>query len=87
VYTGHDYSTTVGPDPRLKSWFDIWGGFGEAHMTIHKTGEHYPVAATDHRGLGGCSTHDTRINFQLTRDQLVRMAAYMGWKVRVNASR
>lgn len=50
-------------------------------MTIHKTGEHYPVAATDHRGLGGCSTHDTRINFQLTPPQVARMAAYMGWEV------
>ena len=50
-------------------------------MTIRKNGEHYPVPATDHRGLGGCSTHDTRINFQVTKQQLQRFADYMGWTV------
>lgn len=81
VERGHNQSVIQGSDLRLKSWLNMWGSFGEAHMTIHKNGDHYPVPATDHRGLGGCSAHDTRINFQLTREQLQRMADYMGWQL------
>ena len=53
--------------------------FGEAHAAVREDESPYPVTGTDHRGLGGCSTHDTRITFQPTRDKINEFAAAMGW--------
>lgn len=37
------------------------------------------MQASDHRGVGGCGTHDTRITFQPTPATLQRLANMMGW--------
>lgn len=77
---GVDFACPVkGPSNKIDAWFLNWGIYGEAHSTIRQDGSDYPVVATDHRGLGGCGTHDTRITFQLRPEQKFRMAQSMGW--------
>lgn len=34
---------------------------------------------SDHRGIGGCGSHDTRITFQPTPETMTRFAQMMGW--------
>lgn len=44
------------------------------------TGEDFlPAIASSHHGVGGCSTHDTRITFIPTAEQLMRYATAMNW--------
>eukprot|EP00602_Paraphysomonas_sp_CaronLab_P002157 CAMPEP_0185028500 /NCGR_PEP_ID=MMETSP1103-20130426/14234_1 /TAXON_ID=36769 /ORGANISM="Paraphysomonas bandaiensis, Strain Caron Lab Isolate" /LENGTH=646 /DNA_ID=CAMNT_0027562927 /DNA_START=62 /DNA_END=1999 /DNA_ORIENTATION=- len=81
VDRGVAFSPEEGPDPKMWGWFDNWGSFGEAHMTLHSDGSHYPVTATDHKGFGGCGSHDTRITYQLRPEQQQRMSDFMGWSV------
>ena len=81
MFIGGDYSPEEGPDPKLSGWYDVWSAFGEAHDTESKDGSHYTAAATDHRGIGGCGSHDTRITYQLREVQKETMAKMMGWDV------
>ena len=73
------FSNEKGPSPRIKKWYDNWSSFSEVHDSYHANGNAYPVTPSDHRGVGGCSTHDTRITFQLRDEQKQSMAAAMGW--------
>jgi choline dehydrogenase len=79
VDRGVEHSPQKGPDPLMNSWFDTWGSFGEAHPTVNKDGSPYALSVTDHKGIGGCGTHDTRITFQLRPEQQTRMAELLGW--------
>lgn len=79
IERGDDYSPARGPNPKMEGWYENWGAFGEAHAAVRENGSEYPVTGTDHRGLGGCSTHDTRITFQPTRTKKIELAASMGW--------
>lgn len=76
---GVTFSPEVGPSPRMEQWYGNWCEFGECHEARNQDGSAYPVVPSDHRGLGGCSTHDTRITFQLRPEQKSRMAQEMGW--------
>lgn len=79
---GVEFASKQGPNTKMESWYDNWCEFGESHESIHGSdGSEYPVVPSDHRGLGGCSTHDTRITFQIRDDQKERMANEMGWSV------
>jgi len=78
---GVSFSPQAAPSPRLERWYENWCEFGEAHEAINIDGSAYPVVPSDHRGLGGCSTHDTRITFQLREEQKKRIAEEMGWSV------
>ena len=74
------------PTPRIAKWHDIWGSYGQAHETVYADGDptgngHYPVMPTDHRGLGGCSTHDTRIQFQYSERHKLKIAEEMNINV------
>ena len=77
------FSAEKGPSPKIENWFKNWGIYGEAFETKYGDGDSsdYPVTPTGHRGIGGCSTHDTRITFQLREAQKKRMAHHMGWTV------
>ena len=58
---GVDFSSEEGPDTAISSWYDNWCHYGESHESMYeRDGQPYPVTPSDHRGLGGCSTHDTR---------------------------
>jgi len=75
---GVSFSPAEGPSSKMEAWYDNWSQFGCAHESFHsKDGTPYPVVPTDHRGLGGCSTHDTRITFQVREDQMRRIEAEM----------
>lgn len=77
---GIDYfNKKNGPDPRIDAWWYNWGSFGESHQSIRENGSAFPVTATDHKGVGGCSTHDTRITFAMRPEQRKRVAKEMGW--------
>lgn len=79
---GVDYfSNKNGPDPRIDAWWYNWGSFGESHPSIRENGSAFPVTASDHKGVGGCSTHDTRITFAMNSEQRRRVANEMGWSV------
>lgn len=79
---GVDYfSHKKGPDPRIDAWWYNWGSFGESHQSIRENGSAFPVTATDHKGVGGCSTHDTRITFAMNSEQRRRVAIEMGWSI------
>jgi choline dehydrogenase-like flavoprotein len=79
---GVEFASNEGPNTKMGSWYDNWCEYGESHESINGIdGKAYPVTPSDHRGLGGCSTHDTRITFQITDDQKQRMAKEMGWPV------
>jgi choline dehydrogenase-like flavoprotein len=80
IERGDDYSSK-GPNPRMEAWYDNWGIFGEAHQAVRQDQSPYPVTGFDHRGLGGCSTHDTRITFQPTRAKKRQLAEAMAWPV------
>ena len=72
--------------PKIAQWYEQWGSYGSAHETKFADGDpdgdgHYPVMPTDHRGLGGCSTHDTRIQFQYRDKHKVRIAHEMNMTV------
>ncbi len=58
------------------------GSFGEVHSAVtadlHTS---YPTPGSDHRGLGGCGAHDTRITFRPTTAQTARYAAEMSMSV------
>ena len=74
--------------PKIAQWYEQWGSYGSAHETKFADGDpdgdgHYPVMPTDHRGLGGCSTHDTRIQFQYRDRHKVRVAHEMNMTVPV----
>mmetsp|Transcript_54169 Transcript_54169/g.106998 ORF Transcript_54169/g.106998 Transcript_54169/m.106998 type:complete len:689 (-) Transcript_54169:133-2199(-) len=75
----HFFDAKEGPDPLMISWFENWGVYGDAHPALRDDGTAYPVTASDHRGIGGCGTHDTRITFQPTPSTLRRLAGMMGW--------
>ncbi|CAM9285746.1 unnamed protein product, partial [Ectocarpus fasciculatus] len=81
VERGEGYSPDWGPNPKMEGWYDNWGSFGEAHASVREDGSYYPVTGTDHRGLGGCGTHDTRITFQPTQEKKRELAAAMGWSL------
>lgn len=68
-----------GPNPYIKNWFENWGSFGEAHPSEREDGSMYPVTGSDHKGVGGCGTHDTRITFQVMPETVRRFAELMGW--------
>ena len=77
---GVSFDPRVGPSPKLDAWYENWSEFGECHESFSaKDGRAYPVVPTDHRGLGGCSTHDTRITFQLREEQKKRISKEMNW--------
>ena len=85
VERGEGYTPDRGPNPKMEGWYDNWGIFGEAHAAVREDGSYYPVTGTDHRGLGGCGTHDTRITFQPTKDKKKELASAMGWSLsRIN---
>lgn len=75
------FSSEKGPSPKIKRWYDNWSSFSEVHDSSHENGEPYPVTPSDHKGLGGCSTHDTRITFQLRDTQKKSISLEMGWDV------
>ena len=82
VDRGVGFRPDTGPSPKMGVWYENWSEFGECHEAHRaEDGSAYPVVPTDHRGLGGCSTHDTRITFQLRPEQKQRMAAEMNWSV------
>jgi len=78
---GVPYTHEEGPDPRIRSWWHNWGSFGTAHDSFEKDGRAHPVPGSDHVGVGGCGTHDTRITFRPSVMQTERMAQMMGWSV------
>jgi hypothetical protein len=61
-------------------WFTNWGSFGIAHDTLRDDGGTWEGAfGSDHCGLGGCGTHDTRITFAPRADEVAAYAQAMGW--------
>ena len=79
---GVGFNPKEGPSSKMDVWYENWCAYGEAHEAVDAAdGRAYPVVPTDHRGLGGCSTHDTRITFQMRQDQKERVALEMGWTV------
>lgn len=87
VERGVDYwDPKAAGSPKIAQWYEQWGSYGSAHETKFADGDpngdgHYPVMPTDHRGLGGCSTHDTRIQFQFREKHKVRVAHEMNMTV------
>ena len=67
------------PKPDMWSWYDNWENFAIVHDTSSNDGSFEPPIGSSHIGLGGCSTHDTRITFTPTPEQSERMASAMGW--------
>jgi hypothetical protein len=63
----------------MESWFHVLGTFGEAHSTVNRDGSPYSVSVTDHNGVGGCGTHDTRVTFQMRPEQQQQVAELIGW--------
>ena len=81
-YRGSEFASCKGPNNKIESWYDNWCEFGESHESV-RLSDHtdYPVSPSDHRGLGGCGTHDTRITFQIRKEQKERIAKEMNWDV------
>eukprot|EP00808_Paulinella_micropora_P010029 g28641.t1 len=77
VDRGGDYLSTEGPNPGLPAWYDNWASFSEAFEVKLQDGSAYPVTPTSHVGIGGASSHDTRIGFYPSSRQLSRMAKAM----------
>jgi choline dehydrogenase len=68
------------PKPRMWDWFANWARYSVTHETF---GHNYlPAPASSHHGLGGASTHDTRITFCPRSEQLARLSTSMGWSPR-----
>lgn len=79
---GVSYSPQKGPSPKIELWYENWCEYGECHEAVNaKDNSAYPVVPSDHRGLGGCSTHDTRITFQIRQEQKERIAKEMNWSL------
>ena len=49
---GVSFSPEDGPSNKISRWYDNWCEFGEIHESIQDGGP-YPVAPSDHKGLGG----------------------------------
>ena len=80
VERGAPHSAVAAPNPDLASWFGEWASFSETHQTRLATGDAFATPASSHRGMGGASTHDTRITFAVRDQQLERMASAMQWQ-------
>lgn len=39
----HFFDAIRGPDPRMVSWFENWGVYGDAHPALRDDGSAYPV--------------------------------------------
>ena len=75
---GPGYETS---HPKLSQWYDNWGQFGRAHESYwqnHAKQEPYPVVASEHRGVGGAGSHDTRIFFTPTPSERAQYADALG---------
>ena len=84
---GPDHSPDEGPSPAMHSWFSNWGSFGVSHEALWGDGSGaHPAPASDHVGLGGCGTHDTRITFAPTPAQLAAYDTAMGWSPGTSAA-
>lgn len=81
VDRGPDFTAEKGPSPHMISWYDNWANFGVAHDTAWQNGDSHHIPATEHRGIGGCGSHDTRITFQPTLAQKKRFSNMMGWSL------
>jgi choline dehydrogenase-like flavoprotein len=78
IDSGDNYTA----NPTMWNWFEIWGKYNMPHETFAETidgSTFYPAVASSHIGIGGCSTHDTRITFIPSDSQASRMAQTMGW--------
>ena len=84
IERGDGYETA---NPHMEGWFDNWGSLGQTHDAVvivrNKDGEiietlPYAVVPTEHRGLGGCGAHDTRIFFIPTDEEQERYAKALG---------
>ena len=57
---GVHFESDKGPNTKMNSWYENWCEFGESHESIRSfDNSEYPVSPSDHKGLGGCGTHDT----------------------------
>ena len=81
IEKGVEFACNEGPSTKMHNWYENWCKYAETHESVNRDGSGYPVVPSDHKGLGGCSTHDTRITFKLTPEQRNRMANHMGWSV------
>ena len=81
IEKGVEFACDQGPNTKMHNWYDNWCKYAETHESVNKDGSGYPVVPSDHKGLGGCSTHDTRITFRITPEQRNRMASHMGWSL------
>ena len=90
IDSGDDYFKVNGPKPDLWSWYENWCNFSVLHDTTVATtnaepgnsnDSFSPAIASTHNGVGGCSTHDTRITFIPTTEQSKRMADTMKWSL------
>ena len=79
IESGDDYMSTKGPNPNMKNWFTNWKNFCVVHENFNSDIDY--AIASSHVGIGGGSTHDTRITFLPTEDQRTRIANEMGWSV------
>ena len=77
VESGDEYMTKKGPSPNMEDWFSNWKNFCVVHENVNSDVDH--AIASSHVGVGGGSTHDTRITFLPTQDQRKRISKEMGW--------
>lgn len=73
-------------NPKLSAWYDMWGEFGKVHESVYEGDDAndtsvYPITPSDHRGLGGCGAHDTRIFFLPTEAEQADYANVFGWSL------
>lgn len=76
---GDDYVSKNGPSPKMEKWYENWKQFCIVHENNQSNFE--PAVASSHIGVGGGSTHDTRITFIPTDQQRKRLADEMGWTI------
>ena len=74
-----DSGDSFSDDPKMSEWFENWGKRAIAHETYSENASFLPAVASSHNGVGGCSTHDTRITYIPTNEQANRMANLMNW--------
>lgn len=73
-------------NPDLLAWYDMWGEFGKVHESqyagdgTNRTSV-YPITPSDHRGLGGCGAHDTRIYYLPSEKEQHEYAKTFGWSL------
>lgn len=76
--------------PRMQDWYRNWGEFGKVHESDYSGHENsknqesnkepmYPITPSDHRGLGGCGAHDTRIYYLPAPEEQRMYAKVFGW--------